>query len=245
MNKAFINYRWNDTRPFAVKLHRELRKILGSKRVFLDSSSIQAGEVLPTKLQKEIKHAGALISLIGSEWETIRMNRVRRLHQKSDWVRQELEVARKRGILLIPVLVGRNTRPKASALPKSLRPLLSNIAVCAEDFTLPALARLLARRVRSDGLRLRIKTKSKYVGGNRGDISKDWFEWSARIDGPTRDLTRISQVTYYTYGSAWMTGDRQRRFAIEHEGHSDFEIRCTIDFDDGQYVTLYHDLILK
>lgn len=250
MNKTFINYRWADTKKFAQTLHRHLTKSLGRGQVFLDTSAIGGGEVLSDKIKHELKYAGALISLIGPDWLTVRASRVRRLHDKKDLVRREIETALKRKLLLIPVLVNGASRPKSSELPAPLRPMLRNISLHAASFTVPALARTIAGRVRKDGVHLALKAKSKYVGKDRNDINEDWWEWSVQLVGPKKQIDAVSTVTYYLHetfedGRIRQVSNRRNCFKLEEECYDGFEIRAVVEFKNRRRVTLYHDLDLK
>jgi hypothetical protein len=65
-----------------------------------------------------------LLAVIGPQWTTCERDGRRRLDFDDDWVRDEVRSALARGILVVPVLFGRDALPPAAELPADLHPLL-------------------------------------------------------------------------------------------------------------------------
>ncbi|MGC5411817.1 TIR domain-containing protein, partial [Streptomyces sp. DT225] len=65
-----------------------------------------------------------LLAVIGPRWADVRGSDGRpALESEQDWTRREIETALCRGVLVIPVLVGRATRIDPTVLPEDLREL--------------------------------------------------------------------------------------------------------------------------
>jgi len=105
--RLFINYRSEDTGPTASRLYMELERELCSEQVFLDHERLEGGTEWPSRLQEEVERATVVFVLIGKRWLTAQDPETgdRRLNTPDDWVRQEIEIALKRQILVVPILV--------------------------------------------------------------------------------------------------------------------------------------------
>ena len=65
-----------------------------------------------------------LLAVIGDRWLDLQTADGRqRIDDPEDWVRIEIEAALKRGIPVIPVLIGNTSMPAAAQLPNELKPL--------------------------------------------------------------------------------------------------------------------------
>lgn len=120
---AFISYRRDDTSPIAQALYLQLKEEFGAGQLFMDAHSIRVAEAWPERIKHRLDHATVLLALIGQGWLTAadKYGR-RRLDDKTDWVRNEILVAMKRGIPIIPLIVGKQRIPR-EGLPKKLRDL--------------------------------------------------------------------------------------------------------------------------
>jgi hypothetical protein len=119
----FINYRRDDAGWAADRLVERLCRRFSREQVFLDRSSIRPGEDFPRRLDAELESSVAMLALIGPQWLTAASpSGERRIDADGDIVRLEIAVALRRGILVIPVLIG-TTMPAARELPLEIRAL--------------------------------------------------------------------------------------------------------------------------
>ena len=126
----FICYRRDDTIAEAGRLRDAIANTFSQRTVFLDHSSINAGEEWPKKLRNQLMNASVVVAIIGPQWlvASDEFGR-RRIDDQDDWVRRELETALSSKKLLLPVLVGNTKLPPSEAMPQSLRPLLDRQAI--------------------------------------------------------------------------------------------------------------------
>ena len=124
--RVFISYRREDTSGYAGRIHECLNGSFPG-RVFMDISETQPGEEWPETIKKQIAASGALIAVIGPNWNSDR------LKNPTDFVRFEIATALQQKIRTIPVLVGGAKLPVADSLPEDLRTLLSHQSVSMSD----------------------------------------------------------------------------------------------------------------
>jgi CHASE2 domain-containing sensor protein len=131
--KVFISYRRADDAGIAGRLADWLRRKFD---VFLDVGKIEAGEVFPEVLAREVEATYVLLAVIGRTWATIRNEKGRRLDQTDDFVRREIARALELRKLVIPVLVGGASWPPDQDLPAELQGLLhlQALRINDEDF---------------------------------------------------------------------------------------------------------------
>ncbi|MER7624935.1 toll/interleukin-1 receptor domain-containing protein [Streptomyces sp. NPDC126503] len=124
MHDVFVNYRTGDEETAATLIARELTRRFGADRVFFASNSIEPGHRYPAELVKAVEECEALLAVIGPRWAEVRGADGRpALEAEQDWTRREIRTALDRGILVIPVLVGKATRIDRAVLPEDLREL--------------------------------------------------------------------------------------------------------------------------
>ncbi|MFD7030913.1 toll/interleukin-1 receptor domain-containing protein [Streptomyces sp. NPDC059917] len=124
MPDVFVNYRTGDEESAATMIDRELARRFGRERIFFASNSIEAGHRFPTELVTAVEACEALLVVIGPRWAEVRGADGRpAIASEHDWTRREIQIALDRGILVIPVLVGKATRIDRSVLPHELREL--------------------------------------------------------------------------------------------------------------------------
>lgn len=124
MSDVFINYRTGDEESAATLIARELIRRFGREHVFFASDSIELGHRFPAELAGAAEKCDALIAVIGPRWAEVRGPDGRpALEAEQDWTRREIRTALDRGVLVIPVLVGKATRIDRVALPEDLREL--------------------------------------------------------------------------------------------------------------------------
>ena len=122
----FISYRRVDTKAWANHLLDDLRRRFGSARVFMDiRGGIRGGDDFERVLRDALERCKVLLAVIGPHWTTCQRSDGRlRLCGDDDWVRRELATALERGIVVVPVLFGREGLPAAGELPPDLQALL-------------------------------------------------------------------------------------------------------------------------
>jgi hypothetical protein len=148
----FISYRRDDSSGWAGRLEADLRSRLGTDvQVFMDVDAIPAGEDFARAIDDAVSRSDALVALIGPGWVTAQdAHGRRRLDNPNDLVRIEIETALRRGIRVIPTLVGGASLPSPDVLPETLRDLPKRQAVRLDHETwslgLNRLVRALERR---------------------------------------------------------------------------------------------------
>jgi formylglycine-generating enzyme required for sulfatase activity len=117
MPKIFICYRREDSRWPAQTIYNDLVDHFGSESVVWDIDSIPYGVDFREYLNKEVSKCDILLAVIGDKWLEILKQR---LDQPNDFVRIEIQAALKRGIPVVPILVGKKSVPSEKDLPPEL-----------------------------------------------------------------------------------------------------------------------------
>jgi tetratricopeptide (TPR) repeat protein len=121
-NYIFISYRRSDIPVEQVNLiHEGLENEFGKETVFLDTADIHGGDKWKKILTDEGNHAKVCLVLIGPNWLVKDGAGVNRILNQDDWVRQEIEFAIEKNLVIIPVLVNGGKLPKVAELPPSLK----------------------------------------------------------------------------------------------------------------------------
>ncbi|WP_435282187.1 toll/interleukin-1 receptor domain-containing protein [Streptomyces koelreuteriae] len=124
MPDVFVNYRTGDEESAATMIARELSRRFGPEQIFFASDSIDAGRRFPMELVRAVEECKALLAVIGPRWAEVQGADGRpALEAEQDWTRREIQTALDRGILVIPVLIGKATRIDRAVLPDDLREL--------------------------------------------------------------------------------------------------------------------------
>ena len=160
MSKIFISYRRDDDAFAAGHLYEDLASHFGDQNVFLDKSSLKAGDRFDPVIAEALASCKVLIALIGRNWVTITEQRQLSPDTK-DYVQWEISTVLKRTdsetglpITVIPVLVGGAQLPDVEDLPDDLSGLVENIkhelrALEWKD-DLAALVRTIEERIEPD-----------------------------------------------------------------------------------------------
>jgi TPR repeat protein len=128
--KLFINYRREDTAPYASRLYDRLTAHFGEDQVFIDIDEIEQGEDFVEAINRKIGTCDIALVLIGSNWlRATDASGNRRLDDEEDFVRMEIVAALRRNIRVIPVLVGGAHIPRKQDLPEALEPLSRRNAI--------------------------------------------------------------------------------------------------------------------
>src|SRR5262249_39467291 len=128
--KVFINYRREDTAPYAGRLYDRLIAHFGEGQVFIDIDQIEPGEDFVEAINRKVGTCDLAIVAIGPDWlHATDASGKRRLDDEEDFVRMEIVAALRRKIRVIPVLVGGARMPGRHDLPEALAPLSRRNAI--------------------------------------------------------------------------------------------------------------------
>jgi hypothetical protein len=128
--RIFISYRREEAAYPAGWLYDRLTDRLGDGQVFKDVDAIELGEDFAQVITNAVGSCDVLLALIGDRWLTITDKQGRRrLDNRDDFVRLEIEAALARKVLVIPILVDGASMPPADELPTSLVKLVGRQAL--------------------------------------------------------------------------------------------------------------------
>jgi len=143
-DRIFMSYRREDTAYPASWLFDWLASRFGKDKVFKDVDSIQLGDDFVETITAAVGSCDVLLVLIGNYWLTVTdQSGRRRLDNRNDFVRLEIEAGLARDVRVIPILVGGAKMPDADEVPASLAGLVRRQAL-----------ELSPDRFHSDALRL-------------------------------------------------------------------------------------------
>jgi TIR domain len=101
--KIFINYRRDDSRGMAGRLHDRLAHVFGSDKLFMDVDHIPAGTDFVAHLNSQMAECDVVLVVIGSAWlGATDESGGRRLDNPDDFVATEIAWALGRKIPVIP-----------------------------------------------------------------------------------------------------------------------------------------------
>ena len=104
--RYFISYRREDDPAAAARVRDALAARFGKANLFMDVDSLSARQRFEDELAKALAACDVLIAIIGPRW----MDLLKARGQMSgvrDFVRDEIALALKRKIMVVPVRVGR------------------------------------------------------------------------------------------------------------------------------------------
>jgi hypothetical protein len=123
-DKIFISYRRKDSQLVCDRIYDSLTAVFGAGQVFRDVSTISGGVDFRLAVEHALQSAKVMLVLIGPQWLTIMDDSGRkRLDDSHDQVRQEIELALRRNVIIMPLLVQQATMPRESELPPGLESL--------------------------------------------------------------------------------------------------------------------------
>ena len=126
----FINYRRSDAPGYVRALVSDLRHSFGSRHVFLDFATIEAGSDFTETIERAVDSCEVLLAVIGPSWLTAASAIGQpRIQDPDDFVALEIASALKRKIPVIPVLVNEAQMPERANLPHQLQSLASLQAI--------------------------------------------------------------------------------------------------------------------
>ena len=124
MARIFISYRRTDASGYAGLLYEHLEEHYPGE-IFLDRNKLEDGERWDLEISRQLEDCEALLVVIGPNWLKAQdpESGQRKLDNPNDWVRREVETGLKRGVRVIPVLMGDAGMPKPEHLPEAIREL--------------------------------------------------------------------------------------------------------------------------
>jgi hypothetical protein len=148
MGDIFINYRREDSSPYAGRLYDFLRLAFPDNKVFIDVDSIDPGEDFVDAINTTLAVSRVVIAVIGPNWtDVIDKAGNRRLDDPDDYVVRELSVALKSSMRVIPVLVGGAQMPQPDLLPRRLESLARKNPIVITDTHFVSNAKQLATSI--------------------------------------------------------------------------------------------------
>jgi TIR domain len=124
MPKILLNYRRDDSAPYAGRIADRLRNEFGPDRVFVDIDAIRPGEDFVDAIDRSVASCDVLVALIGKTWLSSTDDAGnRRLDRADDYVRMEIGKALERRVRVIPTLVGGAVMPEGKDLPQDIAAL--------------------------------------------------------------------------------------------------------------------------
>jgi tetratricopeptide (TPR) repeat protein len=132
MPGVFISYRRSDSGDWTRALADHLNIRFGDTLVFIDLDDIKVATEWMRKIDEAIASSEVLLVVIGPRWLQIGKDKSR-LHDPLDVLRKEIEMALRRGMPLVPILVGNANLPKKEELPDAIAGILEWQAVHLKD----------------------------------------------------------------------------------------------------------------
>ena len=121
MAKIAISYRRSDSQDITGRIFDRLAQQYGKDTVFRDIDSIRPGIDFRTQIADALTATDVLLVIVGPRWLGRGEGVDSRMDNESDPVRVEVEMALKRDIPVIPVLVSGMKMPEAGELPATLK----------------------------------------------------------------------------------------------------------------------------
>jgi hypothetical protein len=143
VSDVFISYRRHDSAAHAGRICDRLESAFGSEHVFIDVEDIAPGADFTEAIEKTVGACDVLLAIIGPRWVELLKERT----GERDFVGYEIAVALKRGITVVPVLVGGAAMPSAAELPPELAALARRQAISLRDASFDRDASDLVRSV--------------------------------------------------------------------------------------------------
>ena len=114
----FISYRRQDSSVATGRIYDKLEQFYGTKSIFMDIDTIPIGVDFREYIDQEVSKCDIMLVIIGERWlEFIQAKK----NDPRDFVRIEIEVALKRNIPVVPILLGSNVSPPSEAeLPPNI-----------------------------------------------------------------------------------------------------------------------------
>jgi formylglycine-generating enzyme required for sulfatase activity len=125
MSKIFISYRRDDSAAMCGHIYEKLAAHFGRDAIFKDVDDIPYGVRFPDYLAEQVSACRIMLVVIGRFWLTLTTpDGTRRLDASGDFVRTEVEMGLRNGLIVVPVLVDNASMPHSEDLPASIRELV-------------------------------------------------------------------------------------------------------------------------
>jgi TIR domain-containing protein len=192
MPKIAISYRRTDSSAIAGRIADRLAARYGKESVFIDVDSVPFGIDFRKYIQEVWSEIGVLIVVVGPRWLGVEKGAAAaaihesRIHERRDVVRIEVEMALKRDVPIIPILVDGAIMPTHEQLPRSLRTFSNRNAAEVDggrDFH-PHMDRLIQAIDRIAGER------TDHLIPGLVSTNSELVEERIHIGGPTRGIDR-------------------------------------------------------
>ncbi|MBM3803007.1 MAG: toll/interleukin-1 receptor domain-containing protein [Acidimicrobiia bacterium] len=121
MARVFISYRREGGSGFSGRIADDLERRFGASEVSRDVEDIRSGEDFAERIDRALEQSSVLLAVVDKVWLSACDSRGRRLDDPKDFVRLEIVTALKKGVRVIPVLVGGAAMPLARELPDNLK----------------------------------------------------------------------------------------------------------------------------
>jgi hypothetical protein len=121
VRSIFLSYRHADSPDVTGRITDRLTEEFGADEIFVDLYAIPLGQDFRAEIEKKLSQCEVVLAIVGPTWMGPGGTAPSRLDEPADYVRIELEIALKRGIPVIPVLVQRTQMPARDLLPEPLR----------------------------------------------------------------------------------------------------------------------------
>ena len=182
--KIFINYRREDSIGTAGRLHDRLAQVFGRKNLLVDV----VGNDLDASLINQI---AAFLAIISPNWLDAKDEAGRRrLDNPEDFVVIEIAAALAGKVHVVPVLVDGARMPKASELPRSLKPLARCQSIEIREHYFDQDVATLVEEVRA--------------GRNAGSVGVRWRRRTAVAVVTAAGLLMVGWIAIYWMGmSTW------------------------------------------
>ena len=190
MASIFLSYRREDTAGYAGRISDWLGREFGRNQVFMDMEDIVPGQDFVQAIDARIAGCAALVEVIGPRWLDVLRARA---GDPQDFVRHEVELALKRGITVIPVLVGGARMPDVGDLPESIAVLARHQALQLHDERFDDDIRVLLEALRSA-----VGSQSDLSGSWIAEMRKDGHQFRIRLDLQAAGERLIGTVNYPT-----------------------------------------------
>ena len=119
--KIVISYRRDDSDAMAGRIRDRLTQRFGETAIFMDIDSIPFGVDFRSQIASALTETDILVAVVGNDWLGSKGSANRRIDDENDPVRVELEIALRRGIPVVPVLVRGAKMPTSSDLPETIK----------------------------------------------------------------------------------------------------------------------------
>ena len=133
MARICLSYRRSDSSAITGRIYDHLAQRYGVDSVFMDVGSIPYGVDYRDHIRNVFEGAKILVAIMGPGWLGPQSEGEKRIHERIDPVRVEIQTALLEDIFILPVLVEGAMMPAAVELPSALKPLSYRNALRVES----------------------------------------------------------------------------------------------------------------